>query len=80
MLNPALMSGGVAVPPLLVLFGLLAGEEIGGVVGIFLSIPTLAAARIVVLRMREDMHARPMPKRGRIRPSPAERRADRAAR
>ena len=56
--NPYLMSGGVAVPPLVVLFGLLAGEEIGGVVGIFLSIPTLAAARIVVLRVREDMHAR----------------------
>ena len=57
-LNPALMSGGVAVPPLLVLFGLLAGEEIGGVVGIFLSIPALAAARIAILRIREDMHAR----------------------
>ncbi len=56
-LNPALMSGGVAVPPLLVLFGLLAGEEIGGVVGIFLSIPALAAARIAILRIREDMHA-----------------------
>ena len=57
-LNPALMSGGVAVPPLLVLFGLLAGEEIGGVVGIFLSIPALAAGRIAILRIREDMHAR----------------------
>ncbi len=57
-LNPALMSGGVAVPPLLVLFGLLAGEEIGGVVGIFLSIPVLAAARIAILRIREDMHVR----------------------
>lgn len=57
-LNPALMSGGVAVPPLLVLFGLLAGEEIGGVIGIFLSIPVLAAARIAILRIREDMHAR----------------------
>jgi predicted PurR-regulated permease PerM len=56
--NPYLMSGGVAVPPLMVLFGLLAGEEIGGVVGIFLSIPVLAAARIAVLRIREDMRAR----------------------
>jgi predicted PurR-regulated permease PerM len=47
-LNPYLMSDGVEVPPLLVLFGLLAGEEIGGVVGIFLSVPTLAAAKICV--------------------------------
>ena len=44
MLNPYLMSDGVEVPPLLVLFGLLAGEELGGVVGIFLSVPALAAA------------------------------------
>ena len=49
-LNPILMSGGVAVPPLLVLFGLLAGEEIGGIVGIFLAIPVLAIVRIVVIR------------------------------
>ena len=34
-LNPTLMSGGVALPPLLVLFGLLAGEELAGVAGIF---------------------------------------------
>ena len=46
-LNPYLMSGGVEVPPLMVLFSLLAGEEIGGVVGIFLSVPVLAAARVI---------------------------------
>ena len=57
-LNPYLMSGGVAVRPLLVLFALLAGEEIAGVVGIFLSIPAVAAARIAILRIREDLHAR----------------------
>ena len=57
-LNPILMSGGVAVPPLLVLFGLLAGEEIGGIVGIFLAIPVLAIARIVVIRMAHEARAR----------------------
>ena len=56
-LNPYLMSGGVEVPPLLVLFGLLAGEELGGVVGIFLSVPALAAARIVTMRVSEEVRA-----------------------
>ena len=50
-LNPYLMSEGVTVPPLLVLFGLLAGEEIGGVAGVFLSVPVLAAAKILVNRI-----------------------------
>lgn len=50
-LNPYLMSDGVEVPALLVLFGLLAGEEIGGVVGIFLSVPTVAAAKIIATQV-----------------------------
>jgi predicted PurR-regulated permease PerM len=58
-LNPMLMSDGVAVAPLLVLFGLLAGEEIGGVVGIFLSVPVLAAAKIVTLRIGQELRAKP---------------------
>jgi len=57
-LNPILMSGGVAVPPLLVLFGLLAGEEIGGIVGIFLAIPVLAIVRIVAIRLAHEARAR----------------------
>ncbi|MDB5820149.1 MAG: family transporter [Rhizobacter sp.] len=52
-LNPKLMSEGVKIPPLLVLFGLLAGEEIGGVVGIFLSVPVLATAKILILRIAQ---------------------------
>lgn len=65
-LNPYLMSGGVEVPPLMVLFGLLAGEEIGGVIGIFLSVPALAMAKIVVARINEELHASraPTPKTG----------------
>jgi predicted PurR-regulated permease PerM len=52
MLNPWLMSEGVNVPPILVVFGLLAGEELAGVAGIFLSVPVLAAVRIVVVEVR----------------------------
>lgn len=50
-LNPYLMSEGVTVAPLLVLFGLLAGEEIAGVAGVFLSTPVLAAAKILINRI-----------------------------
>jgi predicted PurR-regulated permease PerM len=52
MLNPWLMSEGVDVPPILVVFGLLAGEELAGVSGIFLSVPFLAAVRMVAVQMR----------------------------
>ncbi|MGZ5199511.1 MAG: AI-2E family transporter [Telluria sp.] len=52
MLNPYLMSEGVNVPPILVVIGLLAGDELAGVPGIFLSVPVLAAARIVAVQIR----------------------------
>lgn len=57
-LNPYLMSDGVEVPPLLVLFGLLAGEEIGGVVGIFLSVPVLAATRVIASQIVAESRRR----------------------
>ena len=53
-LSPTLMSGGVKLPPLLVLFGLVAGEELGGIAGIFLSVPVLAVGRKVVQRLAEE--------------------------
>lgn len=49
-LNPYLMSSGVDVPPLLVLFGVLAGEQIAGIPGMFFSVPVIAALRIVFKR------------------------------
>ncbi len=57
-LNPYLMSDGVEVPPLLVLFGLLAGEEIGGVVGIFLSVPVIAATRVIAFEIAAELQRR----------------------
>jgi predicted PurR-regulated permease PerM len=47
-LNPYLMSEGVEVSPLLVIIGLLLGDELGGVAGIFLSVPLMAALKIIV--------------------------------
>ncbi len=57
-LQPYLMSAGVALHPLLVIFGVLAGEQVGGVAGIFLSIPALAILRVVYLRMLKWQAAR----------------------
>lgn len=53
-LSPNLMSAGVELHPLLVIFGVFAGGEIGGVAGIFLSVPVLAMARIVIRRIRKQ--------------------------
>lgn len=46
-LSPYLMGTGVELHPLLVLFGVLAGEQIGGIPGMFFSVPVLAALRLV---------------------------------
>lgn len=51
-LTPRLMSGNVGVHPALVIFGLLAGEQLGGVAGIFLSIPVMAALMILARHAR----------------------------
>ena len=58
-LNPYLMSEGVTVPPLMVLLGLVAGDEIGGVVGVFLSVPVLAAAKIFATRIAREWQRKP---------------------
>jgi predicted PurR-regulated permease PerM len=49
MLSPRLMSGGAGVHPMLVIFGFLAGDEIAGIPGMFLSVP-LIATLVIVLR------------------------------
>jgi predicted PurR-regulated permease PerM len=46
------MSKGVQLSPLLVLFGVLAGDQIAGIVGIFLSVPVLAVLRVMFVRLR----------------------------
>ena len=46
-LSPHLMSQGVQLHPLLIIFGVFAGGEIGGVAGVFLSVPVLALIRLL---------------------------------
>jgi predicted PurR-regulated permease PerM len=57
-LSPALMSGRVDVHPLLVLVGIVAGEQIGGVIGMFLAVPAIAIAG-VILRVLRASRAEP---------------------
>jgi len=52
-LNPYLMSAGVELHPLLVLFGVLAGEKVGGVAGMFFSVPVLAMCKVVYTHARK---------------------------
>ncbi len=52
-LSPYLMSSGIELHPLLVLFAVLAGDALGGVPGVFFSLPVLAILRVVYLRMQE---------------------------
>ena len=54
MLNPYLMSAGVEIHPMLVLFGVIAGEQVAGVPGMFFSVPVIAALRLVFTRMRRQ--------------------------
>ena len=51
-LSPYLMSEGIEIHPVLVIVGILAGEEIAGVPGMFLALPFLAALKVVLERVR----------------------------
>jgi predicted PurR-regulated permease PerM len=51
--NPLLMSAGVQLHPLLVLLAILAGGHIGGVPGLFFSVPIMAILKVVFIRLKE---------------------------
>jgi predicted PurR-regulated permease PerM len=51
-LNPYVMSAGVELHPLVVLFGVLVGAELLGVPGMFFSVPAVAVLRLVINRLR----------------------------
>jgi len=50
--NPYVMGKGVELNPLLVLFGVLAGEQMAGVAGMFFSVPVIATLRVVFVRLQ----------------------------
>jgi predicted PurR-regulated permease PerM len=51
-LNPYLMSAEVELHPLLVLFGVLAGNSLAGIPGMFFSIPAIAILKVIYARIR----------------------------
>ncbi|MGA8025599.1 MAG: AI-2E family transporter [Bryobacteraceae bacterium] len=51
-LNPYLMSAGVELHALLVLFGVLAGEKLAGIPGMFFSIPVIAILKVIYGHLR----------------------------
>lgn len=53
--SPRIMGGQIELHPLAVLFGVLVGAEIGGVVGVYVSIPLMATLRIVWRHWRAFM-------------------------
>ncbi|HTV53709.1 MAG TPA: AI-2E family transporter [Terriglobia bacterium] len=50
--SPRFMSGEMKLHPLVIIFGVLAGAQLGGIIGCFLSVPVIAALRIVYVRLR----------------------------
>jgi predicted PurR-regulated permease PerM len=56
-LSPYLMSAGVKIHPMLVLFGVLAGEQVAGIPGMFFSVPLMAALRVAAVRLEKLRHA-----------------------
>lgn len=50
--SPRVLGGKVELHPLAVLFGILVGGEIAGVIGVYLAIPAMATARILWRRWR----------------------------
>lgn len=56
-LSPYLMSEGVEIHPMMVLFGVLAGEQLMGIPGMFFSVPVMAALRMILIRLRRRRSA-----------------------
>ena len=53
-ISPHLMRKNVELHPLLIVFGVFAGGDIGGVAGIFLSVPVMAFMRLIYYEIRKS--------------------------
>ncbi len=57
--NPYLMKAGLELHPLLVLFGVLAGDQIGGIPGMFFSVPVIAMLKVVYVNLKDAYERQP---------------------
>jgi predicted PurR-regulated permease PerM len=57
-LGPYLMGSGTELNPMLVLFGVMAGEQVAGVAGMFFSVPVIAALRVIFVRLQRSRQKR----------------------
>ncbi len=55
-LTPLLMSAGINLHPLLILLGVLAGGQLGGIPGLFFSVPVIAILKVLVVRLHESQN------------------------
>lgn len=53
-LSPHLMGSGVELHPVLVLLGVIAGEQVAGIPGMFFSVPLMAAIRVIMKRLYQE--------------------------
>lgn len=60
-LNPKIMGDSARVHPVLVVFALLAGEHLAGIVGALLAVPTLSVTQTLFLQLRERFLGVPRP-------------------
>jgi predicted PurR-regulated permease PerM len=58
LLNPYLMKAGLEMHPLLVLFGVLAGDQIGGIAGMFFSVPVIAVLKVIYVNFKKSYERR----------------------
>jgi len=58
--TPRIVGKGVGLHPLMVIFALLAGAQIGGVLGMVLAIPLFASLRVVAIHLFPQLSA-PIP-------------------
>ena len=55
---PNVMKAGLEIHPLLVLFGVLAGEQIGGLPGMFFSVPVIAMLKVTYANLKNSYERR----------------------
>ncbi len=56
---PQLIGRVVRLHPILVIFGLLVGSTMGGILGLLLAVPTLAALKIIIMEVIEELRHPP---------------------